>query len=134
MTRVSRPEFSWPALLRGHETVTGPTVGLNMPDVIEKTITVKAPIEQVWRALTDYREFGTWFRVDLNEPFVLGRITTGKPMRSVMSSASRAERAMPFSGCSKPSRCSSNWKQLLPALSRKAERCRINSQPNISIR
>ena len=48
-----------------------------MPDIIEKTITVKAAIERVWQALTDYREFGAWFRVDLKEPFVLGQVTTG---------------------------------------------------------
>ncbi len=36
-----------------------------MNDRIEKTIDLNAPVERVWRALTDYREFGTWFRVDL---------------------------------------------------------------------
>jgi len=31
----------------------------------------------VWRALTDYREFGEWFRVKLDGPFVLGQVSTG---------------------------------------------------------
>ncbi len=32
---------------------------------------------RVWRALTDYREFGTWFRVKLEGPFVLGQVSRG---------------------------------------------------------
>ncbi len=39
-----------------------------MTDRIEKTIDVKAPIERVWRALTDHKEFGAWFRVKLDGP------------------------------------------------------------------
>jgi uncharacterized protein YndB with AHSA1/START domain len=30
---------------------------------------LKAPVSRVWRALTDYREFGEWFRVKLEGPF-----------------------------------------------------------------
>ncbi len=48
-----------------------------MEDRIEKTIDLKAPVERVWRALTDHKEFGTWFRVALEEPFVLGQKTAG---------------------------------------------------------
>lgn len=48
-----------------------------MTDRIEKTIDLKAPVERVWRALTDYREFGTWFRVKLDGPFVAGEASTG---------------------------------------------------------
>ncbi len=44
-----------------------------MSDRIEKTIDINAPVERVWRALTDYREFGTWFRVNLEEPVRAGR-------------------------------------------------------------
>jgi len=29
-----------------------------------KYIEIKAPVSRVWRALTDYREFGEWFRVN----------------------------------------------------------------------
>jgi uncharacterized protein YndB with AHSA1/START domain len=47
-----------------------------MDDRIEKRIELKAPMSRVWRALTDYREFGEWFRVALEGPFV-----TGKPVR-----------------------------------------------------
>ena len=46
-------------------------------DRIEKRIDLRAPIERVWRALTDHVEFGQWFGVALNEPFVVGRPVTG---------------------------------------------------------
>ncbi|HMD87390.1 MAG TPA: SRPBCC family protein [Terriglobia bacterium] len=46
-------------------------------DRIEKRIELKAPISRVWRALTDYREFGEWFRVKLEGPFVPGEISRG---------------------------------------------------------
>jgi uncharacterized protein YndB with AHSA1/START domain len=44
---------------------------------IEKQIELKAPVSRVWRALTDYREFGEWFRVKLDGPFVPGEISRG---------------------------------------------------------
>lgn len=49
-----------------------------MTDRIEKTIELRAPIARVWRALTNHEEFGAWFRVRLDGPFVVGRITTGQ--------------------------------------------------------
>jgi uncharacterized protein YndB with AHSA1/START domain len=48
-----------------------------MNDRIEKRIELKAPVSRVWRALTDYREFGEWFRVKLEGPFVPGEISRG---------------------------------------------------------
>jgi uncharacterized protein YndB with AHSA1/START domain len=48
-----------------------------MSNVIEKRIELKAPVWRVWRALTDYREFGEWFRVKLDRPFVPGRVVRG---------------------------------------------------------
>ena len=49
-----------------------------MTDRIEKTIELNAPVARVWRALTDYREFGTWFRVELEGPFVAGKLARGR--------------------------------------------------------
>lgn len=46
-------------------------------DRIEKRIELKAPISRVWRALTDHREFGEWFRVKLDGPFVPGEVSRG---------------------------------------------------------
>jgi uncharacterized protein YndB with AHSA1/START domain len=48
-----------------------------MIDRIEKRIELNAPISRVWRALTDYRQFGEWFRVKLDGPFVQGEISRG---------------------------------------------------------
>src|SRR6202044_613121 len=49
-----------------------------MPDRIEKSIELQAPVSRVWRALTDYREFGEWFRVKLADPFVPGQVSRGQ--------------------------------------------------------
>jgi uncharacterized protein YndB with AHSA1/START domain len=49
-----------------------------MSDHIEKTIELKAPISRVWKALTDHNEFGTWFRVRLDGPFVSGQVSRGR--------------------------------------------------------
>ena len=49
-----------------------------MADRIEKRLELAAPISRVWRALTDYREFGEWFRVKLEGPFVPGQIARGQ--------------------------------------------------------
>jgi uncharacterized protein YndB with AHSA1/START domain len=48
-----------------------------MDNRIEKRIELAAPVSRVWRALTDYREFGEWFRVRLDGPFVPGQISRG---------------------------------------------------------
>src|ERR1700694_3217411 len=49
-----------------------------MDSVLEKRVELKAPVSRVWRALTDYREFGEWFRVKLEGPFVPGQISRGQ--------------------------------------------------------
>jgi uncharacterized protein YndB with AHSA1/START domain len=48
-----------------------------MADRIEKQMESKAPVSRVWRALTDYREFGEWFRVKIEGPFVPGAVSRG---------------------------------------------------------
>jgi len=48
-----------------------------MSDQIEKTIELNAPVDRVWRALTDHNEFGEWFRVKLDGPFEPGKVSTG---------------------------------------------------------
>lgn len=45
---------------------------------IEKKIELKAPVSRVWRALTDPAEFGQWFHVKLDGPFVPGNATRGR--------------------------------------------------------
>ncbi len=47
-------------------------------DRIEKSIELKAPLSRVWRAVTDHREFGEWFRVKFENPFVPGQTARGQ--------------------------------------------------------
>ena len=54
-----------------------PEAAQQMSDRIEKQIELKASVSRVWRAITDYREFGEWFRVKLEGPFVAGQISRG---------------------------------------------------------
>jgi uncharacterized protein YndB with AHSA1/START domain len=49
-----------------------------MSDRIEKSIELKAPVSRVWRALTDHREFGAWFRVRIDGPFRPGETSRGQ--------------------------------------------------------
>jgi len=49
-----------------------------MDNQIEKRIELAAPPSRVWRALTDYREFGEWFRVKLEGPFEVGQLSRGR--------------------------------------------------------
>jgi uncharacterized protein YndB with AHSA1/START domain len=49
-----------------------------MSDRIEKTVELKAPVSRVWRALTDHHEFGAWFRVRMDGPFVPGQVARGQ--------------------------------------------------------
>lgn len=41
-------------------------------DRIEKKILLRAPLKRIWRALADSKEFGTWFGVKFDAPFVPG--------------------------------------------------------------
>lgn len=45
---------------------------------IERYIDLKASPSRVWKALTDYKEFGQWFGCEFEGPFVVGQIVLGK--------------------------------------------------------
>jgi uncharacterized protein YndB with AHSA1/START domain len=49
-----------------------------MNNRIEKRIELAAPVARVWRALTDSREFGSWFKVNIEGPFVAGKAAEGQ--------------------------------------------------------
>ena len=49
-----------------------------MSDRIEKTIDLNAPVDRVWRAISDYKAFGSWFRVNLEAPFAEGEEARGQ--------------------------------------------------------
>jgi uncharacterized protein YndB with AHSA1/START domain len=42
-------------------------------DRIEKQVVLRAPLDRVWRAISDSREFGRWFGVRIDGPFVAGK-------------------------------------------------------------
>ena len=48
-----------------------------IPDRIEKKILLRASKARVWRALSDSKEFGAWFGVKLEGPFVPGASVSG---------------------------------------------------------
>jgi uncharacterized protein YndB with AHSA1/START domain len=50
---------------------------MSSQDKIEKQITLRAPLSRVWSAITDSKQFGTWFGCTLNGPFVAGKPTDG---------------------------------------------------------
>src|SRR5579864_429371 len=47
-------------------------------DRIEKTILLRAPLRRVWRALADSTEFGAWFGMKFDGPFVAGAAVRGR--------------------------------------------------------
>lgn len=47
-------------------------------DRIEKQVLLRATRERVWRAVSDAAEFGQWFGVRFDGPFVAGRLLKGR--------------------------------------------------------
>jgi uncharacterized protein YndB with AHSA1/START domain len=46
-------------------------------DRIEKKILLKAPLDRAWRAISDSKEFGTWFGMKVDGPFTPGATMHG---------------------------------------------------------
>lgn len=49
-----------------------------IPDRIEKRMIVRAPRERVWRAISEAKQFGSWFGVEFDGEFAAGTRLTGK--------------------------------------------------------
>ena len=47
-------------------------------DRIEKTVVLRAPLDRVWHAISDAKEFGTWFGMAFDGPFAEGARVTGR--------------------------------------------------------
>ena len=47
-------------------------------DRIEKKVLLRAPRERVWRAISDSKQFGSWFGVEFDGPFVPSKRMIGK--------------------------------------------------------
>lgn len=46
-------------------------------DRIEKTVLLRAPLERVWQAISDAEQFGRWFGMRFDGPFVAGSSVRG---------------------------------------------------------
>ncbi|MEO3757147.1 SRPBCC family protein [Mycobacterium sp. B14F4] len=66
-------------------------------DRIEKEVTLKAPLTRVWRAISDADEFGQWFGVRFDGPFVAGTAVTGV-MTPTAVDADLAKAQAPYAG------------------------------------
>jgi uncharacterized protein YndB with AHSA1/START domain len=66
-------------------------------DRIEKTVVLRASREKVWNAIADANQFGAWFGVKLDGPFVAGQRITGT-MRPTQVDAEVAKRQEAFAG------------------------------------
>ena len=47
-------------------------------DRIEKRVILRAPRARVWKAIASAEEFGTWFRMQFDGPFVEGQAVRGR--------------------------------------------------------
>ena len=66
-------------------------------DHIEKHVVLKAPIERVWRAISDSAHFGAWFGCELDGPFVAGQRITGR-IRPTQVDPAIAKLQQPYDG------------------------------------
>ena len=66
-------------------------------NVIEKRILLHAKLDRVWSALTDSKEFGTWFGVEFRDPFAPGARVRGV-IRPTSVSAEVAKMQKPYEG------------------------------------
>lgn len=64
---------------------------------IEKRVLLRAPLERVWRAISDAEEFGRWFGIRFDGPFVAGTSVTGAIIPTTVD-AEVAERQEPHAG------------------------------------
>ena len=46
-------------------------------DIIEKQVTLRAPVSRVWQAITNAQEFGRWFGITLEGEFAVGKAMVG---------------------------------------------------------
>ncbi len=66
-------------------------------DVIKKNVLLRAPRARVWRALTDAQEFGSWFGMKLDGPFVQGKSVQGRIVPTTVD-AEVAAHQKPYEG------------------------------------
>lgn len=60
-------------------------------DRIEKSVVLHAPLDRVWRAIADATEFGRWFGVRVDGPFVAGSVVNAEMTGTLIDEAVAAE-------------------------------------------
>lgn len=68
-----------------------------MENHIEKRTILRAPLDRVWEALTDAQQFGIWFGMALDGPFVAGQPISGR-IHPTQVDAEVAKMQEPYSG------------------------------------
>lgn len=68
-------------------------------DRIQKQVVLRAPLDRVWRAITEAEEFGRWFGVRFDGPFVAGR-EVGATITPTTVDEEVAKRQEPHAGVS----------------------------------
>jgi len=66
-------------------------------DRIEKRILLRAPLDRVWRAISDSRQFGSWFGLEFNGPFIAGARMPGRIVPTTVD-AEIAKDQKPYEG------------------------------------
>ncbi len=66
-------------------------------DRIEKKAILRAPHERVWRAISDSKQFGSWFGVEFDGPFVPGARMIGRIVPTTVD-AEVARSQKPYEG------------------------------------
>jgi uncharacterized protein YndB with AHSA1/START domain len=66
-------------------------------DRIEKKILLRAPRERIWRAVSDAKQFGSWFGVAFDKPFAEGARLNAKIMPTTVD-AEVAKMQEPYAG------------------------------------
>jgi uncharacterized protein YndB with AHSA1/START domain len=66
-------------------------------DRIEKQIVLRASLDRVWRAVSDAKQFGSWFGVAFDGPFLEGAKLTGKIVPTIVD-PEVARMQEPYSG------------------------------------
>jgi uncharacterized protein YndB with AHSA1/START domain len=78
-------------------------------DRIEKKVLLHAPLKRVWAALADSTEFGTWFGMKFDGPFVPGALMRGvivpTKVNSEVAKAQQKYEGMPVEKRWSPSGC-----------------------------
>jgi uncharacterized protein YndB with AHSA1/START domain len=70
---------------------------MSTTDRIEKKVVLRAPRERVWNAISDAKQFGTWFGVEFEGPFVAGAAMKGR-MTPTKVDGEVAKRQEPYAG------------------------------------